>query len=170
MKKKLIILISLVFFAGLGVKSAAAICPVCTVAVTAGVCLSRWLGIDDIISGLWIGGFAVSMIYWTLGWLDKKNYRFRGRTVATVIAYFAMITIPLYYAGLLGSPLEIAHICGIDRLLVGIIVGSLGFWSTAEWYYYLKAKNNDRAHFPYQKVAMPVGILLLLSLIYYFLT
>jgi len=32
-----------------------AVCPVCTVAAGAGVGLSRWLGIDDIIIGLWVG-------------------------------------------------------------------------------------------------------------------
>lgn len=34
-------------------KKALAVCPICTVAVGAGVGLSRCLGIDDSITGLW---------------------------------------------------------------------------------------------------------------------
>lgn len=39
-----------------------AICPVCTVAVGTDVGLCRWLGIDDVLSGIWIGGLIISMI------------------------------------------------------------------------------------------------------------
>jgi hypothetical protein len=31
------------------------VCPVCTIAVAGGVGLCRYLGIDDLISGSWIG-------------------------------------------------------------------------------------------------------------------
>ena len=51
---------------------ALAMCPLCTVAVTAGLGLSRFLGIDDAISGLWIGGIIVSTSYWFSEWLKKK--------------------------------------------------------------------------------------------------
>jgi len=51
-----------------------AVCPLCTVAVGAGVGLSRWLGIDDVITGLWIGGLIVSLIAWSENWLDKKIF------------------------------------------------------------------------------------------------
>ena len=57
-------------------KTSLAVCPVCTVAVGAGVGLSRWLGVDDLITGTWIGGLLVSMIWWTIDWLNKKNIRF----------------------------------------------------------------------------------------------
>lgn len=43
-----------------------AVCPVCTVAVGAGVGFSRYLGIDDTIAGLWIGALIVSVSMWTI--------------------------------------------------------------------------------------------------------
>ena len=58
-----------------------AFCPVCTVAVGAGLGLARWLRIDDTISGLWIGGLTISMIMWTLSWLAKKNINFKGKKI-----------------------------------------------------------------------------------------
>ena len=44
-----------VFILLISSRVAHAVCPVCTVAVGAGLGLAEWLGIDDSISGLWIG-------------------------------------------------------------------------------------------------------------------
>jgi hypothetical protein len=160
--------IFLAVFLFLWAGSAQAICPVCTLAVGAGVGFSRYLGIDDTITGLWVGGLVVSMIMWTINWLDKKNIHFKGRKIITTLSYYLLIVVPLYWTGLLGHPLN--KIWGIDKLLVGIVIGSLGFFLAGIWYYDLKAKNNGHSYFPFQKVAMPVGTLLILSLIFYFLT
>lgn len=147
-----------------------AVCPLCTVAVGAGVGFSRWLGIDDTITGLWIGGLLVSLITWTEGWLEKKNIRFKGRTVLIILAYYALVVIPFYYSGIIGHPLNTLCFCHLDKLLFGIIAGSIAFWCGASWYYYLKEKNKGHAYFPFQKVLMPILPLIILSLLYYFLT
>jgi len=154
-------------------KEVLAVCPLCTVAVGAGVGLSRWLGIDDSITGLWIGGLTVSLITWTINWFDKKNIRFRGKGILTVLGYYAIIILSLYFAGLIGQG-ENSLFCWcslhFDKLTLGIIVGSLGFWFGTNWYYYLKEKNQGRAYFPFQKVVMPISPLIILSIIFYFLT
>jgi len=154
-------------------KQVLAVCPICTVAVGAGVGLSRWLGIDDTVSGLWIGGLIVSLIAWTENWLEKKNIRFQGRIFINALVYYIFIIVSLYYSGMIGHPQnKLFCFCGlnIDKLLFGIIVGSLAFWFGASWYYYLKEKNNGHAYFPFQKVVMPISPLVFLSIIFYFLT
>lgn len=168
--KKLLIYFIVVFMSFVFAQKALAVCPICTVAVGAGVGLSRWLGIDDAITGLWVGGLIVSMITWTEGWLEKKNIRFKGRIFVNILGYYALIIIPLYYSGIIGNPLNTLCACGLDKLLLGIIVGSVGFWFGASWYYFLKEKNQGRAYFPFQKVVMPIGPLIILSIIFYFLT
>ena len=169
-KKPAIFIFTLVGSGLLGIKQALAVCPVCTVAVSAGIGLSRWLGIDDAISGLWIGGLTVSIIFWNLDWFNKKNINFRGRDIITIIAYYLLIVAPLYFTGLIGNPLNTLCACELlDKLLLGIIVGSFGFWSVSGWYIYLKEKNQGRAHFPFQKIIMPIGLLILLSIIFYFI-
>ena len=150
-------------------KQALAVCPICTIAVGAGVGLSRWLGIDDAITGLWVGGLTVSMIAWTESWLEKKNILFKGRIFVNVLVYYALIVIPLYYSGIIGNPLNTLCACGLDKLLFGIIAGSIAFWFGASWYFYLKEKNNGHAYFPFQKVVMPISPLIILSIIFYFL-
>ena len=152
------------------VPKALAVCPRCTIAVGVGVGLSRWLGIDDAITGLWVGGLIVSMITWTKSWLEKKNICFKGRMFVNILGYYVLIIIPLYYSGIIGNPLNTLCACGLDKLLFGIIAGSLAFWFGASWYFYLKEKNNGHAYFSFQKVVMPVSPLIILSIIYYFLT
>jgi hypothetical protein len=145
-----------------------AVCPVCTIAVAAGVGLSRWLGIDDTITGLWIGGFTVSLIMWTLNWFEKKNYNFFGKRTITILGYYALIIIPLVWKDIIGHPLN--KLWGIDKLLLGIILGSIIFWGGERFCCWLKKRNAGKAHFPFQKVAIPVIFLLIASLIFYFIT
>jgi len=85
MRKIAIYLLSVIVISFFFTKKALAVCPICTVVIGAGVGLSRWLGIDDTISGLWIGGLIISMIVWTINWLGKKNIRFKGRNILTII-------------------------------------------------------------------------------------
>ncbi|TAK96690.1 hypothetical protein EPO05_01275 [Patescibacteria group bacterium] len=158
----------IIFWLILGVAKASAVCPVCTIAIGAGVGLSRWLGIDDTIAGLWIGALTVSMIMWTLSWFEKKSWNFPWRTSLTVVGYYLLIVVPLFYTGIMGH--ELNKIWGIDKLLLGIIAGSAAFYGSAKWYEQLKTKNAGHAQFPFQKVVMPVGAIAILSLLFYILT
>ncbi len=146
-----------------------AVCPICTIAVGAGVGFSRWLGIDDTITGLWVGGLIVSMITWTESWLEGRNIRLKGRIYINILAYFSLIIIPLYFAGIVGNPLHAISSYGIDKLTLGIIAGCSGFWFGASWYFYLKENNQGHAYFPFQKVVMPISPLLILTILFYIL-
>lgn len=160
---------------GLGVvlafpKPALAVCPVCTIAVGAGLGLSRFLGIDDTISGLWIGGIIISSSFWFTSWLIKK-YSLKIKEVylqaITSIVTALLVLIPLYISDIVGHPYN--TILGIDKLVFGSILGA-GLFLASLW-----ADNKLRAFkgkqlFSYQKVAFPVGFLAIGSLIMYFLT
>ena len=145
-----------------------AVCPVCVVAVGAGVGLSRWLGVDDIISGLWIGGITSSLILWTINWLTKKNIHSNAWHLIVSIGYFVMIILPLAWTEVVGHPYN--KIWGVDKLMLGVMFGSITFSAGVALYDYLKKKNNDRAHFPFEKVVLPVAPLLILTIVFYFIT
>lgn len=149
-------------------KPALAFCPVCTIAVGAGLGLSRWLKIDDTISGIWIGGLAVSLIGWTINWLTAKNIRFYGRKILVTAVFYILTIWPLYWSGVIGHPYN--RFWGFDKLIIGIFFGSLIFLAMGLWHNLLKKKNNGRAHFPLQKVVMPIVGLLVTSFLFYFLT
>ncbi len=150
------------------VKQTFAMCPLCAVAVGAGLGLSRWLGVDDTISGIWVGGLLVSLIMWTENWLEKKNIKFKLRWLVTAAVYYSFTIIPLYYSEIIGHPFN--KLWGIDKLMLGILFGGAVFFLACLWYLHLKAKNNNHAYFPFQKVAMPVGSSAILTAIFYFLT
>jgi len=170
MKKIIIFLFSILGLSLLSAKQALAVCPLCTIAVGAGIGFSRWLGIDDSITGLWIGGLIVSVITWTISWFNKKNINFRGKSIVTIVGYYLLMIVPLYFMGMLANPVNAVLFTWLDKIFLGIIVGSIGFWFGAEWYYMIKEKNGGHAYFPFQKVVMPVSPLIILSVIFYFLT
>ena len=75
MKKVFSFLLFLVISFQLSVQTAYAVCPVCALAVGAGLGLSRYLGIDDAVSGIWAGALVISISFWFVDWLRKKNYK-----------------------------------------------------------------------------------------------
>ena len=160
-----ILVISLFLLLPLAAAKAVPICVICTAAVSAGVGLSRWLGVDDAITGLWIGALAASLSLWTINWLSGKNIRFFGRQPLVFIIYYASIIWPLYHYNIIGHPLN--KLWGIDKLLLGIIAGTIGFIVAVIFNEYLKKKNNGHVYFPFQKVVIPVGLLLILSFTIY---
>lgn len=168
--KNKILALSFVGSFGWGLK-ASAICPVCVVAVGAGLGLSEYLGIDDTIAGTWIGGLLLAVSLWTINWLNKKNWQFGQkdlRDIVVFILYYGLTIWPLFAQNLIGNPYN--RLYGLDKLVLGIIAGSLIFAAVSAWYIYLKKNNNGHAYFPFQKVAMPVGALTILSLVFYLLT
>jgi len=164
-KKSLIYLILLISFSLSLAARVQAVCPVCTIAVGAGVGLCRYLGIDDTISGAWIGGLIISLIALTIDWLNKKNIRFLFRKILVAIFYYAIIIIPLYSWNIMGHPQN--KLFGIDKLLVGIIAGSIAFVFSIWFNDFLKNKNQGKVYFPFQKVVIPLLFLIITSLIFW---
>jgi hypothetical protein len=156
-------------FFGLFISTAVfAVCPLCTFAIGAGIGLTQYLGIDDTITGLWVGGLIVSLIVWTISWFNKKNIRFYGRKVSITIIYYGTVIFPLYICEITGHALN--KLWGMDKILLGIIVGSIAFFIGAISYDHLKKKNENKAYFPFQKIVMPVLPLVILSVIFYYIT
>lgn len=145
-----------------------AVCPVCTVAVGAGVGLSRWLGIDDTVTGIWIGGLIVSSSLWLTSWLKKRGVCLPGGSSIPLLAFYLLVLLPLYFSSLIGHVLN--TLWGVDKLVLGTIIGSLIFTVSVWLDGYLRSRNGDKVYFYYQKVILPILFLLIFSLIFYFLT
>jgi len=145
-------------------KLSQAVCPVCTIAVGAGVGLCRYLGIDDLISGTWIGGLIVSLIFWTIDWLNKKKIHFLFRKILVLVFFYFTIIAPLYWLGIMGHPEN--KFFGIDKLLFGILAGSPTFLLGVWFDNFLKKENQGKPFFPFQKVVLPILFLFILSLIF----
>lgn len=162
MKKYLIALASIAVFIP---SSIYAFCPVCTVAVAAGLGFSRYLKIDDLITGMWIGAFMVSLVFWLFNWMKSKKVKERYIYGLAALATYFITVLPLYYTGIIGHPLN--TLFGIDRLLDGVVAGTILFILALYNYNVLKRRNNNHAYFPFQKIAMPIGYLAIVSFLVY---
>lgn len=166
MPYKKFIISSCVVLSSLIAKSALAVCPVCTIAVGAGLGLAEWLGIDDSISGLWIGALIVSISIWTINWLNGKNIKFKGRKILIFAAYYLIVVGPLWYKGKIGHPMN--RLCGIDKLLFGIILGTILFSAGVIFHNYIRKRNGDISYFKGQKIVFGIVPLIIASIVLYF--
>jgi len=164
---KILTLFSFIFLGSGIAKTALAVCPVCIVAVGSGLGLARWIGVDDTVSSMWIGALLFSLSIWTIVWMKKKGWGFEYIESVIPITYYILTLAPLWYFDIMGHPLN--TIFGIDKIIFGATVGTLVFWGASWLYDYLKQKNNGRPYFQYQKVVLPVSILLIFSLLFNFL-
>jgi hypothetical protein len=155
-----IIIIAAVVLSG----QVAAICPVCTVAIGAGLGVSRWLGISDLISATWIGALLASVSLWTIYWATKRRNQFKGFQEVIFAAFYLITIVSLWIARIIGLPGN--TILGVDKIIAGITFGTAIFIGT-EIIYEIMRKNKGKALFPFQKVVMPLAVLALASLIFY---
>lgn len=139
-------------------------CPVCAVAVGVGLGLSRWLKIDDAISGLWVGALIVSLSFILATW-TKKYLAVSMRLLTFVYFIFLFLTtiIPLNYFKIIGHPQN--TFLGIDKLVFGTGVGIIAFLFSLCIHGVLKSRHHNTSYFPFQKVIIPVNILMLASII-----
>ncbi|MGI5898052.1 MAG: glutaredoxin domain-containing protein [Candidatus Dojkabacteria bacterium] len=146
-----------------------AICPVCTVAVGAGVGFSRYLGIDDSITGIWIGGLMISSALWLVNFvkskLKKKSKHICLISFGVFLLTILLFILPLKLGGMIGH--EQNSMWGVDKVLLGIIVGSLSFYIGAEIHKTMLYMNGNRVYIPFQKVVVPIFILLLATILFY---
>lgn len=167
MNKKNLLLGTLSFL-GVSISNIAlAVCPVCVVAVGGGLYFTRKFGLDDAVTSLWIGGILVALVLWTIDWMRKKGWKFKFDDLTIWLAYYALTLIPLSYYNIIGSIDN--KFWGIDKILFGTFLGTFIFLGAVWFNGYLKKKNNGKGYFPYQKVIVPFGILVLSSLILYFI-
>ena len=134
-------------------------CAVCTVAVGASLEIARRMGVDDGVVGVWAGAFLVMLGYWTLRWMDKKGWHFKGRDFIVIVSSVAMILF-MYISELQYSPKAIL-VFWIDPFLFATICGALVMHYSSEFYQWMKRHNGGHAHFPFEKVVVPVVALIL---------
>lgn len=145
-----------------------AFCPVCTVAVGAGLEGARILGVSDVITGLWAGGLMLSLAAWTENYMLAHGITNRFLILLNYVVYYAILG--LIYILPVGHPtlrFNAATMWGVDQFLLGVIVGSATFLLAGKWYEYIKSHNGGHAWFPFQKVVWPLGALIIVTLIFW---
>lgn len=168
----------------LSVSTIKAVCPVCTVAVVAGLGVSRQLGVDDIVTSIWIGGLILSASFWTIDWIEKSKFREKiykhickfkcGMTENqalkfwTILIMYGLVFVPLFFTHTIGIPGN--TFWGIDKIIFGTVVGSVifsaGMWADRS----VRKARDGKQLFLFQKVVFPVLGLIISSLVFYLVT
>jgi len=161
-----------------------AVCPVCTVAVVAGLGISKELGIDDIITSIWIGGLILSASFWTIDWIEKSKFREKiykhickfkcGMTENqalkfwTILLMYLPVFVPLFFTDAIGIAGN--SLWGIDKIILGTVVGSImfavGMWADKT----VRKVRDGHQLFVFQKVVFPVLSLIIASVVFYLIT
>ena len=116
-------------------------CPICTIAIGAGVGVAQKLGVPVAIVGLWAGALLTLLGYWLVKFFDKRGWKFWGRNALLIGLSVAMIAFA-YVGDIDYSPQWYMGFIYIDPILF-ILVEKLYEW--------MKAKNGGHAHFPFEE-------------------
>ena len=143
-------------------------CPLCTAATVVGVGVTRSLGWDDSIVGVFVGAMIVSSALWVNNILKKRNtggnvfLRIGSITIAT----FVLTIFSFYYAGIFGLA-NTYRIFGIEKIIFGTISGAAVSFAAFVVSNEIKKKNEGKTLFNYQTMALTFGALILNALIFW---
>jgi hypothetical protein len=148
-------------------RTALAHCPLCVAGAAAGVTLTRWVGIDDSITGIWIAALLGAMSFW----LEPYVFRLFKKTKKDLIR-------PLLYILILGATLwsfyqfnlviRMSQIFGVDKLTFGMITGGILFYFV-DLIDDAIIQKNEKVFFPYQRIVVSLGSMVIWSLLVYIL-
>jgi len=143
-------------------------CPLCTAATIVGVGVTRSLGWDDSIVGVFVGAMIISSALWLNNILKKRNIGGNAflRIGSITVATFVLTILSFYYAGILG-PANPYRILGIEKIIFGTISGAAVSFASFFTSNKMKVRNEGRVLFNYQTMALTFGALILNALIFW---
>jgi len=163
MKKFLVFALGLVsplFFA----PAALAHCPLCVAGAGAGITLSRWIGIDDSITGVWLAAFLGATAFWSEALIKDRELKLKLRPLIYIGIFLATIW-SFYKFNLI---VKHGEIFGMHKLTFGMLVGGVAFY-LVDVIDDLLIKKYGKVFFPYQRIIVSLGTMLLLSIGIYIL-
>lgn len=144
------------------ISSAYAQCPVCVVTVGGGLLIAKKLGIDNLLTALWISGLNTAISFWFVTFV-KKPKMLKNPLLWTILMFGGTV------AYLYGTK-QMLHgggtFMGIDKVLVGLFVGMAVWLLGIAIDRLIRRYNNGKVLFYYQKVIVPLALLTLASLFF----
>lgn len=132
-------------------------CPLCVAGAAAGITLTRWVGVDDSITGVWMGALLGAISIWTyLAATKKRNFPW-----AKPLIYLGIFGVTIWSFYKFNLVIRMSQIMGLDKLTFGILAGGILF--------YLIDSVKIKHYFNYQKIVISLGSMIILSLAIYIL-
>lgn len=141
------------------IPTAYAQCPVCIVTVGGGLIIAKKLGIDNLITAIWISGLNVAISFWFVSFVKKPKF------LQNPFLWTALLFGSTYWY--LAATNQMYHkndtFMHVDKVLVGLLVGSLVWLLGIGVDKLIRKYNSNKVLFPYQKVIVPLSLLLVTS-------
>lgn len=139
-------------------------CPLCVAGAGVGLSLSRLLGIDDSITGVWLAALLGATSFWSESLIKNRELRTKLRPLI-FIGIFAATIWSFYKFNLV---IRMSQLFGLDKLTFGMIVGGVAFYLIDALDDYI-IRRKGKVFFPYQRIIVTLGGMLVLSLGVYIL-
>ena len=136
--------------------------PICAVGIASGLGISRWIGIDDLTLGLWIGALILSFSIQFNIFLGKKGKSFPFSFWVIFGGTWTLSFLPILKT-LTQDPS--CNIFGFPRIICGSILGALTLFLVDKANNLMIKKHNKKVYFYYQRVIIPIIGLIIVSMI-----
>ncbi len=137
-------------------------CPLCVAGAAAGITLTRWVGVDDSITGVWVAALLGSMSFWFMSWLLIRSEglrKWKYRIALKPLIYILVFASTLWSFYKFQLIIRMSQLFGLDKLTFGMVSGGILF--------YLIDAIRIKHYFPYQRIAISLGSMTILSLAIY---
>jgi len=135
-------------------------CPLCIVGAGAGLSISRFLGIDDAVTGVWLAAFIGAFSLWLARFVKRKFIPLQEELI--YILSFGLTLWSFYAFNLVDE--HAGLLFGVPRLVFGIVAGAVIFYLTDVAHQLVK-KVKGKVLIPYQGVIFSLGGIAILSLV-----
>jgi len=127
----------------------------CPLIVGGGLAIAKKLGIKDEVVGVLSGALLAIFGYWMIRFCEKRNWNFPARNFILMALSIASVGF-VYINTLQYNPGLHWNLLYIDSFLLAALCGAASHIVGVHIYAWLKEKNGGHAHFPFEKVLIPI--------------
>lgn len=141
-------------------------CPVCVVTVGGGLIIAKKLGIDDLLVSIWLSGLNTALAYWFANAVKSKAKILKNGFLWSLAFYLLTI-------GYLVMSKQVGHrgntFLHIDKVIFGMTFGYILSLAAILIDRLIRKKNSGKVLFYYQKVIIPLAMLIVSTVVFLFL-
>ena len=136
-------------------------CPVCIVTVGGGLLIAKKLGIDDLLVAIWISSLNTALSFWIA---RSMKVNILKNPLLWTFGLFITSIVYLYFSKQIGHSGN--TLWGIDKVVFGMTTGLVVSLMAIGIDQLLRRTHNGKVYFPYQKVIIPLLLLIGSTLIF----
>lgn len=139
-------------------------CPVCVVTVGGGLFIAKKLGIDDLLVSIWLSALNTAIALWFASAMKNKILK---NGWGWAIAFYILTIGGLVMTKQIGHKFN--TFLGIDKVVFGLTVGLVISLLAIVMDRVIRIKNKGKVLFYYQKVIIPLVLLIVTTGIFKYL-